>query len=190
MSRNLIVKAAFFGEGSLLIIALFWYYYSSSTLKIEFTAPLVFLGILATLPVFIINFALYWLSQKLPEQFQQINRFSRDIVKPLCEQLGPVSALLIALLSGFCEEIFFRGFLLDLAAGYMHLALAVTISSMIFAYAHLIGFFRTYWQIFIVYFLIALYFSWLVLSSESLVPAIVSHALYNFLTILYLSRRK
>jgi len=186
MSRNLILKAAVIGEGGLLVLALGWYFFSETRIPLTYSTPLLFWGIIATIPVFVLNLGCYILSQKFPAHLRQISRFSKEIVIPLCRNLDPFSALVIALLSGICEEVFFRGFLLDLLRAYFSVETAILGSSLVFAYAHLVGLFRTYWLIFLIYLAIAFYFSFLTLYFSSLLPAIVSHTLYNFVAILYL----
>jgi membrane protease YdiL (CAAX protease family) len=62
---------------------------------------------------------------------------------------------------------------------------------MIFSYVHFIGIFRRFFRLGVLYFLCGMYFSYLVMISGSLLPAIVAHSFYNFIAMVYMrySRR-
>ncbi|QDU31098.1 CAAX amino terminal protease self- immunity [Anatilimnocola aggregata] len=94
--------------------------------------------------------------------------------------------LLIACLAGIGEELLFRGFL---QAGLVHLLPgswavlgSLVIASVAFGLCHFLS--RTY---FVLATIAGLYFGMLMLVSGSIVPAIIAHAFYDFVALVYLA---
>ena len=102
-----------------------------------------------------------------------MRRVWSELLLPFSRTLGTRDIVIIALLSGFTEELFFRGVLLP--------EMGLALSSLCFGALHALG---------------AVYFAWatligaglgaLALASDSLVPPIAAHATYNFGALLLL----
>ena len=88
-----------------------------------------------------------------------------------------LSLLVIALWGPFCEEVFFRGFILPALIPRAGVLGAVGISSLIFALGHgLVG-------IIIPVFVTGVLFAWLYLKTRSLWPCVAAHSLQNLLAL-------
>jgi len=91
---------------------------------------------------------------------------------------------LISALAGIGEEFFFRGFLLDFLTPYASREGALLISSLLFGLAHMAT---------PAYALVAtfagLLFGIMTLHAGNLMPAILSHALYDFIALVWLVKR-
>ena len=85
-------------------------------------------------------------------------------------------SLAITVVSPFCEEVFFRGFLFAGLRQKMDWKLAAVISSAFFAALHL------EWTALLPIFLLGLFFAFLYERSRSLWPSIVMHAMNNIIS--------
>ena len=109
------------------------------------------------------------------------------VVRRLVETLFGASRLtdlaLVALLAGSCEEIFFRGLVQSILESRWNAGVAILVTSLLFALAHPLS---------LLYAglagVVSLYLGWLYLHFDSLLVPMVTHALYDFLAILYLRR--
>lgn len=153
--------------------------------QIQFSLEGVLVGVLATLPLLAFNFMIFGISTANRQSPLIFEKFKREIIRPLCGDLNPPIALTVAIASGIGEELFFRGLLTPKLAPLISIQLGVILSSAIFAYVHFIGVARQYARIVWYYFLFGLYFSILALAGWGLVPAMICHALYNLLAMLY-----
>ena len=95
--------------------------------------------------------------------------------------------LLICVLAGIGEELFFRGLLQDGIAhgigGTIGLFCGILISSVLFGFAHLVT--VTYG---IIAFWISIYFAAIFILSDNILVPILAHALYDYCVIRYLLR--
>jgi uncharacterized protein len=177
------VAAALF-EGALAVLALCmgWALNRPPLATFHFNALGLTLGLIATLPLL----GLLWLCTKsMWPPFARILQVLDDALIPLFRQCTIIELAVIALLAGLGEEMLFR----DIVQGWLaHIfgapygpAIGLTVAAVIFgllhsvtpAYAMLAGG-------------IGLYFGAIWLASENLLVPIVSHALYDFLALLYL----
>ena len=149
----------------------------------EYSFEMILRGIWATGPIFAFNLGVFFVLAN-PQRGKKYREFLEDIIIPLCRNFNFISALIVSLAAGFCEEIFFRGVLNTLLAGWFGNLIGFGIGSFIFAYVHFLGRAVYYWQLVLFYFLFGFYFSVLVWKYQSLYPAIVAHAFYNYLIIL------
>jgi membrane protease YdiL (CAAX protease family) len=190
--KSRILLFALISEGTLAGLALGWYYLSvSKTLTLFITTNDVIFGLIALTLLIVINGALYIFASSYQAGKNQLKIFSDTVVAPLCRSLNLPSAALISLAAGIAEELFFRGFLTDFLSQYLSLSLAIFIANLLFAYLHLIGAIKRFFAVFLIYLSFGLFFSILTLfASGNLFPAILSHALYDFLVIVYFLKRK
>jgi hypothetical protein len=138
-------------------------------------------GILVTVPMV----AVFFLLAHLPwASLRQL----RQQVELLIREMFPTSSIpqfaLIALLAGVGEELLFRGVLQSLLVDWSTPMLGLVIASLLFGAAHALS--KLY---FFLATLIGLCFGWMVLHYDDLVAPIVAHSLYDFVALIYLSRR-
>jgi len=138
-------------------------------------------GLVATLPLVI---ALWWLVHARWPAAQRLRMQAQRLVAELFHSASWAELALIAVLAGVGEELLFRGVLQTLVGRWISPEWALAIVSLVFGLFHALS---------LLYFLLAAlvgaYFGWLVLEYHDLTAAIVAHALYDFIALLYLSRR-
>ena len=116
--------------------------------------------------------------------FQVLRRcikFIDEIIKPLADSLGPISALFISVCAGVGEELFFRGMLQNI--------FGIVIASVLFAVLHFGPAVREHLFLTAVYAVIGLYFGLLYSWSGSLWLPIVVHTVYDYIALMYLRYR-
>lgn len=180
-TRATIIWAALLSEGILVALAygIFW----GTTLAPNFSAAPseIVIGAAAALPLLALNHLLWLWSLQHPASI--FARFSREVIVPLCSRMTPAMALFVAVLSGFAEELFFRGAVnqvLNQAGGPL---LAATVSSALFAYVHFIGNLKRFGGMLPLYTGVGLYLWCVVEATGSLCAGMITHGLYNFLAI-------
>jgi membrane protease YdiL (CAAX protease family) len=112
-----------------------------------------------------------------------------EVLGPLLLRARPWQLLVIAALAGLGEELLFRGLLqaglTTLLGTYLSptlaLVLAIAIASVAFGLCHCLSL-----EYFVLATLAGAYFGLLMLVSGSLLPAILAHALYDFVAFQYL----
>ncbi|MGH7509544.1 MAG: lysostaphin resistance A-like protein [Gemmatimonadales bacterium] len=141
----------------------------------------VIVGVAATLPMLA---ALSWILNTRWEP-------ARQLVDLVVEQLGPVlagrSALqlaLLAALAGLAEEVLFRGVAQVGLSRVLPEGWALVVSSVLFGLVHFVS--RTY-AVFAT--VVGLYLGGLFLLGDGLLAPIVTHALYDFVALIYVVRR-
>ncbi|MFW9937460.1 MAG: lysostaphin resistance A-like protein [Candidatus Thorarchaeota archaeon] len=155
-----------------------------------------FLGILIGIILFIIaNFILFFFKEILiinlfGKEFVQIgneNTINTNLVNPSYLEIF-IIIILQLIVVGPCEEGFFRGFIITKCNKKIHLALAVTFSSIFFAFYHvppIIVPINTIITFFGYYFLIGIFLSVIyILFNFSLIPCIATHSIFNILTLI------
>ena len=145
-------------------------------------------GTVATVPplLYLVAFH-YW----KPKFFAAMREVVDEKLKPMFRSSSLIELLVISLMAGFCEEVFFRWSLQGGIASWLTAELepgaanliALIIASALFAVCHWVN--KTY---VIITFAIGLYLGWLMIATDNwLVPAI-AHALYDFIALVYISR--
>ncbi len=148
-------------------------------------------GLLATLPLFIgYALVLLWV-KKAPSSVYA--RFQTEVVVPLCREISFPLACVLALLSGFGEELFFRGALsavitASLGESAYAPVLSMIITSVLFAWVHFIGQERRFGTLIPLYALAGGYLWFVVALTSSLLPAMVCHGVYNLVVMLRTAR--
>ncbi len=177
-----ILVAAFVSEAVLALLAFGIFKITSLSVSLQASPSDVALGAASAIPLLILNHVLWRMSAKRPDGV--FARFSREVVVPVCRSIAPLSAAVVALLSGFAEELLFRGaisLVLQEAAG---MAVAAVVSSVLFAYVHFIGNLKRFGGMLPLYTFVGLYLWGVAQLTGSLAAAMVAHAAYNFLAIL------
>jgi membrane protease YdiL (CAAX protease family) len=138
-------------------------------------------GILATLPLL----AMFWwlvhaswsAATRLREQVEQL-------IADLFPQASFFELALVSVVAGVSEELLFRGVAQVVVARWTTPLAGIIIVSCVFGLFHAVT---------LLYFalaaLVGAYFGWLVLEYGDLLAPIVTHGLYDFLALAYLSRQ-
>lgn len=113
-----------------------------------------------------------------------IKRFSEEVIRPLFVRCTLFDLALISFLAGLGEEMLFRGVLQPWFAHWMGVVPALLLASLLFGLVHPI---TTAYVVLAA--VLGLYLGLLVILTDNLLPAIIAHALYDFLVLLYLIRR-
>jgi uncharacterized protein len=184
MSNMSFAVAAALFEGGLAVLALCigWALNRPPLATFHLNALGLSLGLIATLPLL----GLLWLCTKSKwRAFARILQVLDETLIPLFRQCTIIELAVISLLAGLGEEMLFRdilqGWLADNIGAPSGPAIGLTVSAVIFGLLH---------SVTPTYALLAggigLYFGAIWLASGNLIVPIVSHALYDFLALLYL----
>jgi hypothetical protein len=181
--RQSVVLLAVFVEGGLLAAAslLGWIIDRPPLRHFAWTWQGVLWGVAATVPLVLFFFLfLRWPIGPL----KRIQRFSEDVLRPLLSPCSLIDLLGISLLAGLSEELLFRGVVQDAFSGWFNVWIGVLVASVLFGLMHAITF---------TYALLAtitgayLGCVWLY-ADHNLLAAVVTHALYDFVVLLWLLR--
>ncbi len=182
---NFAVAAALF-EGGLAVLAacIGWASDRPPLLTFRFNIVDLLWGISATLP----PLSLLWLCIKAPwRPLAKIMQVLDQTFVPLFRQCRILELAVIALLAGLGEEMLFRGivqaWVADKVGGSYGVALGLVVSAAIFGLLH---------SVTLAYALLAagigLYLGAIWLATDNLLVPITSHALYDFLALVYFVR--
>ena len=142
-------------------------------------------GVVGTLPLLAAALAMERLAW---QPFRSLRSLVTKLVADVFREATLPQLAIISLLAGCGEELVFRGILLDaprqLVDGPNVTWIALLASSVLFGLAH--PFSRTYVVLAAV---IGAYLGLVMLLTESLIPPIITHGLYDFIMLLYLLRR-
>lgn len=176
-----ILLAAVISEGLLLALALALAYFADLTIEWNWSLYAGAQGLALTVPPLIGNHILWNYSYRNPDSIY--GRFSREIIVPLCRHMRLGLAATIAILSGICEEVFFRGSLNYLCIPYLGSIGACIATSILFAAMHFIGNFKRYGGMLPLYIVMGMYL-WLAhLYTNSLAAVAILHGAYNFIVM-------
>lgn len=178
IGANAIVVLAVVVEGALLGLYAVWALWRGQPVVPPCTARDAGLGLLAAVPLCAANWLLVQLIKRSSERFSGTREFVRQVVKPLADQLGPISALIVSIAAGLGEEFFFRATLLQ--------EFGVAASSLLFSLMHFGPAVRRFLFLAGAYTLFGVYFAWIVSAFGSIWPAVISHAAYDFAALLYI----
>jgi membrane protease YdiL (CAAX protease family) len=176
-----ILLAAAISEGLLLVFALAAIYLANLNCPWNLTSANVAIGLILALPPLVANHLLWRHSDRYPHSIY--GRFSREVVTPLCRNMSLPVAVSVAILSGTCEELFFRGAVNLMLAAYLGTAVACLISSALFAAMHFIGNFRRYGGMLPLYIAMGVYLWFAHHLTDSLASVAILHGVYNFVVI-------
>lgn len=180
-SRRLVVLALLV-EGALAAIFVLWVVIRDRPPTFTRGIGDLAWGALAVLPLFLVNAALLrWQPENLHVR-AELERFRTDVLFPLTSALDPPRALIVSLLAGTGEELFFRGVLQN--------ELGLILSSALFAGLHFGSGIRRFPRIASLYFLVSLYIGVVYAWYDSLLTVITLHALYDFLALVYLRSQR
>jgi membrane protease YdiL (CAAX protease family) len=180
--RQLVVLLAVGVEGGLIALAwLFGWLLDQPPLKgFAWESRAALLGVAATLPLLLAFLVmLRWPVGPL----RRIKHFSEQVLCPLLAPCSVLDLLGISLLAGLGEEMLFRGVLQGWFARWMPSLLALAVASVAFGVVHAVT--AAYA---VLAALMGAYLGWLWHESGNLLAPVITHALYDFLVLLYLLR--
>jgi hypothetical protein len=180
--RRLIVAVGVGIEGGLALVAwgLGWLVGQRPGRDLRWDWGSVALGALATGPLLLL---FSWSQRSTLRPLVRIRAFFDVVVRPL---LGPCTVIDLALISiaaGFGEELLFRGVVQGAAVRWAGLGPGIALASVLFGLAHPITPGYT-----VLAAVMGAYLGLLWVATGNLLAAIVTHALYDFLALLYLLR--
>lgn len=146
-------------------------------LKFNFRAILE--GVLTGIGLAICGYGFYNLAKKVKKLSSTVELFEQ-VLSPAFKNLKGIDIVFLSCVSGFCEEVFFRGLLLS--------RFGLIISSLAFAALHLPG--LKYWIYALWAALSGALFGWLFILSGSLWLPISAHALNNIIGMFLLRKVK
>jgi membrane protease YdiL (CAAX protease family) len=175
-------------EGGLLLIALGLAWLFHVTLRDMFPPvgpPLmnaIVRGLLATLPMLAIFLLLVNSNWPMMRQL-------REQVQWLIDEMFPSRSIsqfaMVAVLAGVGEELLFRGAMQSILGNWTTPVIGLVITSLLFGLAHALS--KLY---FVFAVAVGAFLGWMTLKYNDLVAPMVAHAVYDFLALVYLSRRK
>ncbi len=181
--RQTVVLLAIFVEGGLILVAtvLGWLTGQSPLEDFAWDAADALRGAAAAVPMVVAFLAM----QTWPVgPLRRIRRFSEEVVRPLLAPCSVVDLLGISVLAGLGEEMLFRGVLQGAFTTWSKTPwLTVTAASLLFGLLHAITF--TYALLAT---LMGAYLGAVWLWTGNLLVVVVTHALYDFLVLLWLLR--
>ena len=170
-------------EGGLLVVAflLGWLVNISPTAQLTWSWKDFGLGVAATSPMLLV-LAAGWMSKL--NGMQQIRELVRNLLGPFLVRCRLLDMLFLALLAGVCEEVLFRGLLYTFLDQWSN-TLAVVVSSVMFALAHAVTPFYTFFAGVMGLYLCALM---AMDQTPNLLIPITAHTLYDFAGIILIAR--
>jgi membrane protease YdiL (CAAX protease family) len=140
------------------------------------------LGTLATLPMLLG----FWLSMRSAwSPLRRIRELLEQSFMPLLARCGALDLLLISVLAGVGEEALFRGVAQVALGGWLGEHAGLLLASLLFGLAHAVT--PAY---VVIATLMGLYLGWLMQYSGGMIAPVVTHALYDFVALAYLSARR
>lgn len=180
ITRGYILKRAFIPQSILLLISILWIliFPKDNVLKyLEFNLSYIFYGAIIGLILAFLGYGFYYTCKKTKKFIPAIELFE-NILAPVFKILKTQDALLLSCVSGFCEEVFFRGLLFP--------KVGIIISSIAFGILHLPS--PRYWIYALWASLSGALFAYLLLESNSLWIPITAHVINNFTGMILLHK--
>jgi membrane protease YdiL (CAAX protease family) len=181
--RQAVLAMTLWAEIIVLIIAVAWTFFDKIDLRplLVFNLQAVLFGALAALLVTLFNLAIMHLANKYGDRVYLLRSMKDLINKQMLPLIGNLSfgdSIIVALVSGLCEEFFFRG-VLQTQCGIIPSACA-------FGLAHLPRIYYFPYALWATY--VGLLMSFLTIKTGSLFSPMIAHALINFASINVLRR--
>jgi membrane protease YdiL (CAAX protease family) len=183
-----ILIAALISEGLLVALGMVVAWAFSLNTQWNISARMAAYGVALASGPLLVNYYIW--KQSLANPDSVYSRFSHEIITPLCRQISIPTALSVAILSGGCEEYFFRGVLSAALSHHSSLPVACLFSSIMFAGIHFIGNFKRFGGMMPLYTAMGIYMWLAAYFSGSLFCAAVLHGSYNLAAILQIKFRE
>jgi membrane protease YdiL (CAAX protease family) len=181
LSRIAIITVVFEGGLGALAAAIAWPLGISLTDHIAWRWDDVLIGAAAALPVLavaILGIRVRW------KPIERLKQVVDELIVPLFRNCSLFDFVLISLAAGIGEELLFRGLIQMGLISWLGVAAGLALASIVFGLFH---------PITVMYAVLATamgaWLGWLCLLTDNLLTAIVCHAVYDFLALVYLERR-
>ena len=178
VTRRQMVTLSVGFEGGLVVVAfiLGWALDERFWVEAGFSGKSIPLGAALSLPLIVGAFVLNETSWKT---FRRIRK-DFEMIVALFRKCTVLDLLLISILAGVGEEALFRGVLQPFVAHFTGPVVAVLAVSLLFGLVHIVS------RIYVVFvFIVGLYLGILFLWFDDLILAITTHAVYDFLALVY-----
>jgi uncharacterized protein len=184
MKRQLSFAAGSAVELSLLLVAAgaAWALKAPLFADLHWSVRDLFLGIAATAPLL---FGFVLLMKATLPALRRIQAFLETGIRPAMRHWTVPQVAVISLLAGLCEETLFRGVLQGAFTEWLGQGPALVVAAAVFGVCHWIT--RTYALLAA---LVGLYLGGLWLWTGNLLVPIVAHALYDFVALIWILRRR
>ena len=175
------LAAAFEGGLALLALGLGWLPGVQAPLpKIHWIARDAAWGIVACLPLLVVFFiCVRWPVGPLV----RIKQLSEEFIREWFASCSVLQLGLISLLAGIGEEMLFRGVIQDTLSAWINPLAGIVLASLLFGLMHPITPFYV-----VLAALMGAFLGWIFIITENLLPPIITHGLYDFLALTYLTR--
>ena len=180
--RKSILKTALIPQLFLVLISIVWIFLSPDNTVIgfyEFKLWFVLAGITIGLVLAFLGYAFYKYAQKSKKFYEAVELFE-NVLAPIYVNLKPIDVVFLSFLAAICEETFFRGLLMP--------GIGVILSSLAFGILHLPG--KQYWIYAVWAAASGALFSYLFISTGSLIMPIFAHAVNNITGMILLHKVK
>ncbi len=173
---------AFAAEAALLPVAaaIAWPFDTPLLADLHWSGADVLLGLAATVPLC----ALFWCMMKSSlKPLSRIRGLLAGSLRPLFASWSLLQLGALSVLAGLAEEVLFRSVIQGTVSAYFGVPAGLVIASIVFGAVHLVT--GTYG---IIAAIIGAYLGLLWLASANLLVPVVTHAVYDFLALVYLVR--
>jgi len=182
MDRKVLLLVTLFVEGGLYLFGLLLMG-GPSALQAAFNLSWVATGyaLLLCIPMFVI------LLISIRSSWEPLSRLRNEMeekIIPIFANCKIVDLALIAFLAGFGEELFFRGWIQNALANQFGIWVGILIASLIFGLAHYLSITYAVYA-----FITGIYLGVIYHLSGNLFIVMTIHALYDFVALVYLSKR-
>jgi membrane protease YdiL (CAAX protease family) len=184
LGRRQLVTLAILVEGGLAVLALLagWCFDVPFWERISWNGAAICRGVLVSVPMLLLF--LGCLSRPVGP-LRSLKRFADEVIRPLFEPCTLLELAIISLLAGVGEEALFRGVVQHILCDLMGPWGGIILTAALFGAAHPIS---------VSYFLLAtlmgVYLGWVCVFFDNLLTVIVAHALYDFVALVVLCRRR
>lgn len=177
-SQTLMLVLLIEGGAGVMAIALGWLFGQKPTGHLAWNLKDFAIGVAATGPLLVMFSIVYGLRNYGP--FHEVDDIFREYLFPALSPCSTVDLVFISALAGVGEELLFRGTLQSLLIRWTGETTGLGLASALFALAH----FVTVWYA-IITGLAGLYLGWLYLATDNLLTAIVAHAVYDAVALIF-----
>ena len=139
---------------------------------------IVLIGVAFSLPLTMLFFVLWHLPG---HGLRSVRSLVEQTLGPMTRHSPACDLALVSVLAGLGEEFLFRGVLQLWLGSVISPVAGLVLASIGFGLAHAVS--RTY---FVLATLIGAYLGWLFMATDSLLPPIMAHAIYDFAGLLYI----
>lgn len=201
LPRALVLKAGVLLEGSVAIVALLWITLRGFEFSLSASAEALALASAFTVIMTAFNLGLLHLALNqdvthtahvapplLARWRAEFREFYESVIVRMVGDLDARSATVLALLSGFAEELLFRGALWQELLVWFGLWPALVVSSALFSVAHFGSEMSRFPRVAALYFVYGLLLGGLFIATDSLLAVMAAHAMYNFLAFAFITR--